>query len=247
MIKSFCSAFLMYSKIPMPKVEWKEENRKYAFCFFPLIGAVIGALIILWFKICCALNINNLVFAAVTVCIPVLVTGGIHLDGFCDVNDALASGREKDKMLEIMSDPRVGSFAAIKLVLYFLLQFVFLAHPGSMLFVFGFIQSRSYSALAAVLFKSAKSESTLSYFSNPAHKVITVIFEILYIIATSVIMIVINPFTAVFPIASGIVVFLFYRVYSYKKFGGITGDTEGWFLQIFELVFLVVTEAVLWF
>ena len=38
MLKSLCSAFLMYSRIPVPKVEWNEENRRYALCFFPVIG-----------------------------------------------------------------------------------------------------------------------------------------------------------------------------------------------------------------
>ena len=43
-IKSICVAFSMYSKIPMPRVEWNEKNMKYAMCFFPIVGAVIGGL-----------------------------------------------------------------------------------------------------------------------------------------------------------------------------------------------------------
>ena len=35
-------AFSMYSRIPMPMFEWKEEDMKYAMCFFPAIGMVIG-------------------------------------------------------------------------------------------------------------------------------------------------------------------------------------------------------------
>ncbi len=35
-------AFAMYSKIPMPKVEWEKESMEYAMCFFPLIGVVTG-------------------------------------------------------------------------------------------------------------------------------------------------------------------------------------------------------------
>ncbi|MBQ1398379.1 MAG: adenosylcobinamide-GDP ribazoletransferase, partial [Clostridia bacterium] len=45
MIHSFFSAFLMYTRIPMPQVEWREENRRYSLCFFPLCGAVIGGLL----------------------------------------------------------------------------------------------------------------------------------------------------------------------------------------------------------
>ena len=41
LIRSFVIAFSTYSRIPMPQVEWSEENRKYAMWFFPLIGAVI--------------------------------------------------------------------------------------------------------------------------------------------------------------------------------------------------------------
>ena len=43
----FCSlaiAFSMYSRIPMPTVAWTKERMKYAMCFFPLIGVVIGAI-----------------------------------------------------------------------------------------------------------------------------------------------------------------------------------------------------------
>ena len=39
---SFKIAFSMYSRIPMPRSEWTDENKSYAMCFFPWIGAVIG-------------------------------------------------------------------------------------------------------------------------------------------------------------------------------------------------------------
>ena len=103
MLRSLFSAFLMYSRIPAPKVEWKEENRRYALGFFPLVGAVIGGLLMLWRLGCGKLGFGQLVFAAGAVFIPVLVTGGIHLDGFCDVCDARASYADKAKRLEIMS------------------------------------------------------------------------------------------------------------------------------------------------
>ena len=47
-IKSFFIAFSMYSKIPMPQFQWKDEDMRYALCFFPWVGAVIGALWYLW-------------------------------------------------------------------------------------------------------------------------------------------------------------------------------------------------------
>lgn len=41
---SFKAAFAMFSKIPMPMVDWKKENIKYMMCFFPFVGTAIGIL-----------------------------------------------------------------------------------------------------------------------------------------------------------------------------------------------------------
>ena len=48
-INSFIIAIAMYSKIPMPGVEWTKENMKYSMCFFPWVGLAVGALEFGWF------------------------------------------------------------------------------------------------------------------------------------------------------------------------------------------------------
>ena len=102
-VKSLACAFLMYSRIPMPQVEWKEENRRYSLAMFPFVGAVIGGLIILWTYLCGILHSGKWLYAAVCCVIPIAVTGGIHADGFCDVTDARSSYAPREKKLEIMS------------------------------------------------------------------------------------------------------------------------------------------------
>ena len=104
-IKSICVAFSMYSKIPMPRVEWNEKNMKYAMCFFPLVGAVIGGLMLLVRFLCGRFGFNTSVYAVVMTALPVLVSGGIHTDGFIDTVDALSSYGDKEKKLEILKDP----------------------------------------------------------------------------------------------------------------------------------------------
>ena len=44
LLRSFAVAFAMYSKIPVPNVEWNGKSMKYAMCFFPAVGAVAGFL-----------------------------------------------------------------------------------------------------------------------------------------------------------------------------------------------------------
>lgn len=94
-------AFSMYSKIPMPKIEWSKERMEYVMCFFPLVGVVLAVLTwasgILWFS----LRPGDLLRAVVGACLPILVTGGIHLDGFLDVVDARASWQTPERRREI--------------------------------------------------------------------------------------------------------------------------------------------------
>lgn len=229
----------MYSRIPMPQVEWKEENRRYALCFFPVIGAVIGGIFLLWYRICGALGAEKLLFSAVAAAIPVIVTGGIHLDGFCDVCDAKASWGDREKLLSVMSDSHIGAFAAINITLYFILQIGFFSQINSadtaIICALGFVQSRAWSGLAAVTFKSAKSDGALQNFKKPAHKNITAASEIIFLVLTFAAMITADPFCGICAALGGAAAFVYYRVFSYKKFGGITGDLAGYFLQICEL------------
>ena len=60
-IRSMFIAFSTYSRIPVPQVEWSDENRKYTMCFFPLIGMVIGLALSLWLRLCDELALGGLV------------------------------------------------------------------------------------------------------------------------------------------------------------------------------------------
>ena len=40
---SFLIAFAMYSRIPVPTVEWTKERMRYVMCFFPFVGLAEGA------------------------------------------------------------------------------------------------------------------------------------------------------------------------------------------------------------
>lgn len=247
-LKSLASAFLMYSRIPMPRVEWKEENRRYSLCFFPLVGAVIGAVFILWKYVCAALKIGGILSAAVSVLIPILITGGIHLDGFCDVIDAKSSFADKEKKLEIMSDPHIGSFAAMRLCAYLILQTALLCEvKNTVIIACGFVLSRTFSGIAAVTFKSAKKSGFLQEFSKPAHKKITVFTLFLIVIFCFAVMIFSGGICGVSAIIGAIFCFIYYRISAYKNFGGITGDLAGWFLQLCEisvLIFTVIGEKI---
>ena len=101
-LKSFIIAFSMYSQIPMPQFEWKEEDMKYMLCFFPLVGAVIGLCLYGWEKLCTGMEINGLCRTLVGTAIPLLLTGGIHVDGYMDTMDAFHSYQSRERKIEIL-------------------------------------------------------------------------------------------------------------------------------------------------
>ena len=242
MLKSLISAFLMYSRIPVPQVEWKEENRRYALGCFPLIGAVIGGMLLLWQMFCTRFGCSRMLFAAVAVLIPILVTGGIHLDGFCDVTDALASCADKEKKLQIMSDPHIGSFAVIRVCLYLILQTALFTQVSDLrrtaVISCGYLLSRSCSGLSAVTFRCAKKEGTLQDFVKPSHRSVTVGMVIAFAAAAVIVMLWADYMQGCAAFAGAVLCFLYYKHIAYKNFGGTTGDLCGWFLQLCELTIL---------
>ncbi|MBP0970772.1 MAG: adenosylcobinamide-GDP ribazoletransferase [Oscillospiraceae bacterium] len=247
MLKSLLSAFLMYSRIPVPQIAWKEENRRYALGWFPLIGAVTGLMLLLWRLLCDLQHLPQMLFAAGAVCLPVCVTGGIHLDGYCDVTDALASCADREKKLAIMSDPHIGSFAVIRVCLYLIVQTALLTELVTLRDVCrigcGLILSRALSGLSAVTFRGAKKDGTLQSFVRPSHRNVTTGMCIGWMLLSCCGICACGLLPGLLMLAAAAAVFVHYRASAYKHFGGITGDLCGWFLQRCELAML--TAAVL--
>ena len=238
MLNSLFSAFLMYSRIPMPKVEWKEENRRYTLGFFPLVGAVIGIAFLLWHWLCRRLSLNPFMLGAVSAVIPVAVTGGIHLDGFCDVSDALASFGGKEKKLSIMSDPHIGSFAVIRLCVCMMLFSAVLSQSSrttALVCACGYVLSRALSGLSAVTMRSAKSDGTLQSFVKPSHRRITIAMDSLFIAISGTLMVIAGGLCGAAALFAAAAVLCWCKMAAYRNFGGISGDVCGWFLVLCEL------------
>ena len=176
-LESCLIAISMYSKIPVPQVEWTKEKMSHAMCFFPLVGAIEGCFLGLWLFIAAQFHLSVGMRFLWASAIPFLVTGGIHMDGFMDTMDAVHSYGDRTKKLEILKDPHLGAFAVICAVVYLLL------YTGSMyefcenasgkayfypvLFLFS---ERVFSGLSVVMFPSAKNNGLAATFSQASEK-----------------------------------------------------------------------------
>lgn len=242
-------AVSMYSKIPVPAVAWTKERMRYALCWFPAVGAVCGGCVWLWLKLAAQWGIAPAPAGCIGTAIPILLTGGIHLDGFCDTVDARHSYAEKEKKLEILSDPHIGAFALIGLGVYFLL------YAGAMIqlysdslylgqwkpaaaFCFVFSLERAFSGLSVVCFPCAKNSGLAKRFSDGAQKRVTRGVLLLWIggITWGLAKVGLKELLVIG--GSVFLIFGYYGRMAKKEFGGVTGDLAGWFLQTAELAAL---------
>lgn len=247
-IKGLAITFSMYSKIPVPIFPWKEEDMRYSMVFFPLVGLIIGGLLTGWWYLSHYFGFGEVFTAAVATLLPLLITGGIHMDGYLDTVDAMSSYKPKEVKLQILKDPHLGAFACIAGSAYFLLYFAAVTECKSLIswliISSGFILSRALSGLSLVWFPGAKKEGTLHTFSAAAQKNVTVAFLCVTVVLAAILMAATGGFKGVAVTGLALVVFIYYRQMSMKKFGGITGDLAGFFLQVCELA-MVLGAAVL--
>lgn len=235
-------AFAMYSKIPMPRVEWNKENMKYAMCFFPWVGAVVGACFYAWGRLAGEIPVGNTLYAVVLTLIPVLITGGIHLDGLLDTADALSAYQPQERRLEILKDSHAGAFAIIVCCMYFIAYFGVaseLTVKGLGIGAAGFFLSRCLSGLGVTAFPCAKDSGLAATFSNGADKKHAKIVLAAEGILAAAFMMWHNIPVGCMAFLVAILTFFWYYRMSVKKFGGITGDLAGCFLQVCELMILI--------
>ncbi len=234
-------SFSMFSALPMLQIQWNQKNMRYALCTFPLIGLVIGGLMGGWSALCGLLTFPDILRGAGFTLIPMLVTGGIHLDGYADTCDALASHAPPEKKQEILKDPHLGAFAAIRLCSYFVLSFALWASLPRFPFLpvmLSFVLSRSLSGLAVASFPLAKNTGLAHTFATAADK--KRVCAVLSVLAVLLIAgLCICGIEGAAMALAAVLVFAYYRFRLQKQFGGLSGDLAGWFLQAAEMAMLL--------
>lgn len=235
----------------MPRADWEKENMKYAMCFFPWVGAVIGACVYLWGRFAGNIPVGSILYAAVLTLIPIFITGGIHLDGLLDTADALSSWQTRERRLEILKDSHTGAFAIITCCMYFIAYFGFSSElfemqriEGIGVIAIGFFLSRCLSGFSVTAFPCAKDSGLAATFANGADKKRAGKVLIVEGILAIAVMIWVSIPLGIAALVAALLTFWWYHHMSVEKFGGITGDLAGCFLQVCELMILVAVVVV---
>lgn len=220
------------TRIPIPiKVDYDPKKLGKSIKFFPFVGMIIGFILYYTSIILVKFSKNNLINALIVIVIELMVVGIIHIDGLCDTFDGLFSYREKEKMLEIMKDSRIGTNGAIILVLYFIAKILFISEIFSInlkyLIIYPVLARLATPINAA--FSDYARKNGMSNFIILQNATFEGIFSIILAAALSFLILSFKGFE----IFLGAFLFIiFFMQFVKKKIGGVTGDTMGAALEL---------------
>ena len=230
-------AFSLYSAVPMPQISWKKENMKLTMAFFHLVGVLIFAFTIFFYFIAKRFSLSPFLFSLILVLGSFFITGGIHKDGFMDSCDGFFSRKEREEALKIMSDSASGAFAvlgAILLVLTSLVSVSEIFESGKFVLSFGrvFVFSRLFSGYGDLTIPKAKKDGMLFSITEEKEKeklslsIIKIVFLFWAFLA-----LLSEPFGAIIVLSCFFLSYFFFKKKIMLRFGGITGDLAGFFLE----------------
>lgn len=217
----------------LPAGHTGERPPGYAFAWFPLVGLVIGLLLY------GAALVSPPPLAGYGVLLLwVIVTGGLHLDGYGDACDGLLATTPPQRRLEIMKDPRTGAWAVIGLVLLLLGKFVAIGQVAPLLLVVAPVAGRWSMVVAAAAFPYARTTGLGGYFREGLGRrqgIIASVTALLVIGAAAYF----DPRALLALVVAPLLVFAGGRWAAARLGGGLTGDVYGALCELTELIFLL--------
>lgn len=245
-MRGFLIALQFLTSIPV-KVKKTVGDKELAesMAYFPLAGLLVGTILAL------AYNILSLIFphpvnCAFILILNIIITGGLHIDGFIDTIDGIASGGDRKKALEIMREGRLGAIGVAAAILLFLAKYSLLVSLPkgtieiSLIVMLGL--SRWSFVISSALYPYARDGEGLGkkFIQGITLKEVLVSTITILIVALLVFKLRVFVLTPVI-----CCVLLAFNFYMYKKIGGITGDTLGALGEIIEVLTLALAVVLI--
>ncbi len=233
-----------FTRLPVPYVEYEEKLYIKGIKTIPFVGIVLG--LILYLVSFLTFWLDSEVSAVVLLMTYIFMTGGLHLDGLADTCDGVFSGRDRERMLEIMKDSRIGSFGVLSMLFFFIfyaVMYQFLPREALLILpVIGKSAPLISASLADYARPSGMGQLLVDNIKTPEVAVavalplvLSVVMGVGYIIAAVVAELSVVALTK----------------WLKKKLGGITGDTHGMVCEVSQMVFAfcvyVLIKSPIWY
>ncbi len=227
------AAFSFLTILPLGYVEGRKPG--WSFAWYPLVGLAIGFILAL---IAALSPLNANITAFLVLLAWVVVTGGLHLDGFGDSCDGLLATVEPSRRLDILKDPRCGSWAVVGLILLLLGKWTAVVGLPPLLLMLPPLLGRWAMVMAVYSFPYARPVGLGEYFRDGLRRAQVIIATVTTLLIAAVLVREIVPLLIVFLIASG-TAFAGGRWAARRLGGGLTGDVYGALCELTELLCLL--------
>lgn len=235
-----------FTSIPIPlSIPMDKEHLEKAIKAFPFLGLIQGAIYAFLLYAVIEWTPFSVLTAAIVIWLAgILVTGGIHLDGWMDSCDAYFSYRDKAKRLEIMADPRIGAFGVLSVIVLLTVKFFFIyeimLHFSTFTYLLVLLMpffSRMGMGVLLIKGKSAKKDGLGTMFKDASNKYTLLYYPLYILIFTAIIAFFYNE--ALVSYLMMVLVSVLITGILLKKtvqwFGGVTGDVIGASVEGMEL------------
>lgn len=125
-VEELLVAFQFLTRLPISRIPYQPDSLSRSAKFFPVVGLVIGLGVSVLQHVL-GPHLNRTLVALLILTFLVFITGGLHEDGLADTADAFGGGWNRQQILAILRDSRIGSFGALALVLSVLARFLLLS------------------------------------------------------------------------------------------------------------------------
>jgi adenosylcobinamide-GDP ribazoletransferase len=241
-------AFAFLTRVPTGSAKRSGADLGRALAWFPLVGLVVGAAVGAVAAGLAPLT-TPLVAAAVAVSVGVLITGGFHEDGLGDMADGFGGGWSPEQRLEIMKDPRHGTYGVLALVCSVAVRLAAVAAltgdrgwAAVPLVAGAHLLARNWAVLVVAFARPARPGGLASLVGGASGaRAPAVAFASWLVVAAAVL----GPvrFAAIAVTGAGASAGAVWL--AYRKVGGVSGDVAGGVEQLAEAVGLVTAVAVL--
>lgn len=227
------SAFSFLTIIPLSFGDGRRPG--WSFAWFTLVGAAVGGVLALFAEFA---PLTTSVSAFVVLLAWVVLTGGLHLDGFGDSCDGLIATVAPERRLEIMKDPRTGSWAVLGLILLLLGKWTTIPTIAPALLILPPVMGRWTMVMAAYTFPYARQTGTGGYFRDGLGRTQVITATVIALAVMALAARAVAPLLVA--LAAGLLTLSIVGRWAASRLnGGITGDVYGALCELTELICLL--------
>ena len=235
-------AFGFLTVLPVPqKKEWSDLDFGRSALFYPLTGALIGLGAAVSYRLLSAV-FEKPIAAFLTLIVWILLSGGLHWDGLADCFDGFGCSAGPERRLEIMKDPRLGTYGALGIFCSLILKWLcirYLPDKNSLLF-FPLIGASARWAMLFLLRRPlANPKGLAAMLKNHCPQRIA-----LYAAPLPILLAAVYGRTGFLYLLLNLILTELLGRIAQKKIGGINGDVLGFSIELAEIVLLLAAQVI---